>query len=124
MDLKALLEKMTLKEKLYQLQQVNSDIYIKGEGMPITGPDFLLEFEEKHKYDVGSVYNSFGAERNIKIQKEYLENSKNKIPLAFMLDVIHGYRTLYQINLGLACSFDRELVKECSQGGTGKRRAT
>lgn len=113
MDLKALLDKMTLKEKLYQLQQVNSDIFINGDNMPITGPDFLLEFDESFKYEVSSVYNSIGAERNIKIQEEVLKNSKNKIPLAFMLDIIHGYRTIYPINLGLACSFDRELVKEC-----------
>ena len=115
MDIKKLLENMSLKEKLYQLEQVNSDIYIKGDDMPITGPDFLLEFDENYKYEVGSVYNSIGAERNIKIQKEYLEKSKNKIPLAFMLDVIHGYYTLYPINLGLACSFDRALVKECAE---------
>lgn len=115
MDLKFLIEQMSLKEKLYQLQQVNSDIYIKGDEMPITGPDFYLEFDEDYKYEVGSVYNSFGAERNIKIQEEFLKNSKNKIPLAFMLDVIHGYRTIYPINLGLACSFDRDLVKECCQ---------
>ena len=108
MDLKSLLNKMTLKEKLYQLQQVNSDIFINSENMPITGPDFLLEFDENFKYEVSSVYNSFGAERNIKIQEEFLKNSKNKIPIAFMLDIIHGYRTIYPINLGLACSFDRD----------------
>ena len=68
MDLHALLNKMTLKEKCYQLQQVNSDIYIQAEEMPITGPDFLLEFDNNYKYEVASVYNSFGAERNIKIQ--------------------------------------------------------
>ena len=115
MDLLSLLEKMTLKEKLYQLQEVNSDVFLSSENMPITGPDFLLEFDMGFKYEVGSVYNSVGAERNIKIQEEYLKNSKNKIPLAFMLDVIHGYRTIYPINLGLACSFDRALVKECAQ---------
>ena len=115
MDLKSLLEKMTLKEKLYQLQQVNSDIYIQGDNMPITGPDFNLEFDNNYKYEVASVYNSYGAERNIKIQEEFLKKSKNKIPLAFMLDIIHGYRTIYPINLGLACSFDRNLVKECAQ---------
>ena len=115
MDLQALLEKMTLKEKLYQLQQTNSDIFLSGDNMPITGPDFLLEFDMGFKYEVGSVYNSLGAERNIKIQEEYLKNSKNKIPLAFMLDVIHGYRTIYPVNLGLACSFDRALVKECAK---------
>ena len=115
MDLQALLEKMTLKEKLYQLQQTNSDIFLSGDNMPITGPDFLLEFDMGFKYEVGSVYNSLGAGRNIKIQEEYLKNSKNKIPLAFMLDVIHGYRTIYPVNLGLACSFDRALVKECAK---------
>ena len=115
MDLISLLNKMTLKEKLYQLQQVNSDIYVQGDNMPITGPDFLLEFDSSYKYEVASVYNSFGAKRNIQIQKEFLENSRNKIPLAFMLDIIHGYRTIYPINLGLACSFDRNLVKECAQ---------
>ena len=115
MDFSALLKKMTLKEKLYQLQQVNSDIFMSGVDMPITGPDFLLEFDMNSKYEVSSVYNSLGAERNIKIQKEFLKNSKNKIPLAFMLDVIHGYRTIYPVNLGLACSFDRALVKECCE---------
>ena len=115
MDLNSLLNKMTLTEKLYQLQQVNSDIYIDSGNMPITGPDFLLEFDNNYKYEVSSVYNSYGAKRNIKIQEDFLKNSKNKIPLAFMLDIIHGYRTIYPINLGLACSFDRALVKECCQ---------
>ena len=49
MNIKALLEKMTLKEKLYQLQQVNSDIYIQGDNMPVTGPDFALEFDNNYK---------------------------------------------------------------------------
>ena len=115
MDLKALLSKMTLKEKLYQLQQVNSNIYMADENMPVTGPEFYLQFDKDYKYEVASVYNSYGAERNIAIQKEFLQNSKNKIPLAFMLDIIHGYRTIYPINLGLASSFDRALVRECCQ---------
>lgn len=115
MDLQALLNKMTLKEKCYQLQQVNSNIYMADKNMPITGPEFYLQFDKDYKYDVASVYNSYGAKRNIAIQNEFLENSKNKIPLAFMLDVIHGYRTIYPINLGLASSFDRKLVRECCQ---------
>ena len=114
MDLLALLKKMSLAEKCYQLQQVNSNIFMADENMPITGPEFYLQFDKRYKYEVASVYNSYGAERNIAIQKEFLEKSKNKIPLAFMLDVIHGYRTIYPINLGLASSFDRQLVRECS----------
>ena len=115
MDLQALLKKMTLKEKCYQLQQVNSQLFLDDPNMPVTGPEFFLQFDQNYLYEVSSVYNSFGAERNIKIQKEFLEKSKNKIPLAFMLDIIHGYRTIYPINLGLASSFDRALVRECCQ---------
>ena len=114
MDLLALLAKMSLAEKCYQLQQVNSNIFMADENMPITGPEFYLQFDKRYKYEVASVYNSYGAERNIAIQKEFLEKSKNKIPLAFMLDVIHGYRTIYPINLALASSFDRQLVRECT----------
>ena len=114
MDLLALLKKMSLAEKCYQLQQVNSNIFMADENMPITGPEFYLQFDKRYKYEVASVYNSYGAERNIAIQKEFLEKSKNKIPLAFMLDVIHGYRTIYPINLALASSFDRQLVRECT----------
>lgn len=115
MDLQVLLNKMTLKEKCYQLQQVNSNLYMADENMPITGPEFFLQFDKNYKYEVASVYNSFGAKRNIQIQKEFLEKSNHKIPLAFMLDIIHGYRTIYPINLGLASSFDRDLVRECSK---------
>lgn len=114
MELLALLGKMSLAEKCYQLQQVNSNIFMADENMPITGPEFYLQFDKRYKYEVASVYNSYGAERNIAIQNEFLEKSKNKIPLAFMLDVIHGYRTIYPINLGLASSFDRKLVRECT----------
>ena len=65
MDLLALLEKMSLTEKCYQLQQVNSNIFMADENMPITGPEFYLQFDKRYKYEVASVYNSYGAERNI-----------------------------------------------------------
>ena len=67
MDLLALLEKMSLTEKCYQLQQVNSNIFMADENMPITGPEFYLQFDKRYKYEVASVYNSYGAERNIAI---------------------------------------------------------
>lgn len=113
-DIKELLSKMTLKEKLYQLQQINSNLFLDDKNMPVTGPEHEQGFDLAYLHDVSSVYNSYGAERNIKIQSEYLKKSKNKIPLAFMLDVIHGYRTIYPINLGLSCSFDMALCEECA----------
>ena len=112
MDLKKLIDKMSLKEKLYQLMQLDSNVIIYDENMPVTGPLQKLNVDEKYIFETGSLVNSFGAARTIEIQKNFLENSKNKIPVVIMQDVIRGYRTLYPINLGLSCSFDTELCEE------------
>lgn len=114
MDLKKLLDKMSLKEKLYQLMQLDSNVIIYDENMPVTGPLQKLNVDEKYIFETGSLVNSFGAARTIEIQKNFLENSKNKIPVVIMQDVIRGYRTLYPINLGLSCSFDTELCEKCA----------
>ena len=114
MDLKKLLEKMTLKEKLYQLTQIDSNVILYDENMPITGPLQKLKLDEEEIFGIGSLVNSFGAKRTIEIQKNFLENNKNKIPVVIMQDVIRGYRTLYPINLGLSCSFDTELCERCA----------
>lgn len=114
MDIKALLNKMSLKEKLYQLEQFDSNVILYDKNMPITGPVTKLELDEDYVFETGSLVNSFGAKRTIEIQKNFLENSKNKIPVVIMQDVIRGYRTLYPINLGLSSSFDMELCEKCA----------
>ncbi len=115
MDIQKLLDKMSLKEKLYQLQQLDSNVILYDKNMPITGPVTKLELDEEYIFETGSLLNSFGAKRTIEIQKNFLNNSKNKIPVIIMQDVIRGYRTLYPINLGLSCSFDMELCEECAK---------
>ena len=114
MDLKKLLDKMSLKEKLYQLMQLDSNVIIYDENMPVTGPLQKLKVDEDYIFETGSLVNSFGAKRTIEIQKNFMENSKNRIPVVIMQDVIRGYRTLYPINLGLSCSFDMELCEKCA----------
>lgn len=114
MDLQKLLDKMSLKEKLYQLTQIDSNVILYNENMPITGPVRKLKLDEQYIFETGSLVNSFGAERTIEIQKNFLKNSKNSIPVIIMQDVIRGYRTLYPINLGLSCSFDMELCEKCA----------
>ena len=47
--------------------------------------------------------------------KKHLEQDRNKIPMCFMMDVIHGCRTIYPIPLALGCSFDTEMVTECTK---------
>ena len=115
MDIQALLNKMTVKEKIYQLLMMNTLAYAGKKEENLTGPAAKLIFDKNYLFESGSALNSVGARRMIDIQKNYLENSKNKIPLIFTQDVIHGYRTLYPVNLAIASSFDTKLAHDCAQ---------
>ena len=115
MDIKAILNKMTIKEKAYQLLQLNTLAFAGNKGdVNITGPVTEMDIDKNYIFEAGSALNSVGAQRMLDIQKNYLSISKNKIPLVFMQDVIHGYRTLYPINLAIAASFDTQLAHDCA----------
>ncbi len=114
-----LMSKMTVEEKIYQLVQFTSDGTVTG---PKTGDNFIT-FIKQGK--VGSVLNATGAASTREIQRINLESSRLKIPLLFGHDVIHGYKTIFPINLGMASSFDPAAVElaarvaaaEASSGG-------
>lgn len=104
-----LVEKMTLEEKLGQLNQF-SNPYIS------TGTSESLE--QNQNYDdmirkglVGSFLNVLGAEETMRLQKIAIEESRLGIPIIFGYDVIHGYKTIFPIPLADAASFDREAMK-------------
>jgi beta-glucosidase len=59
---------------------------------------------------LGSMLNTIGAERTNTYQHLAVEKSRLHIPLLFGADVIHGYRTIYPVPLGLAASWDPGLV--------------
>lgn len=61
---------------------------------------------------VGSTLNYRGADIMIRMQKEHMAGDPNKIPLAGMMDVIHGCRTIYPVPLALGCTFEPELVEK------------
>ena len=113
-DLNQLLQQMTVEEKIGQLAQYNANLFVKSEA-EITGPLAHLGLSQEDLKNVGSVLNFSSAEEVCQIQKEHLENDRNKIPMMFMMDVIHGYRTAYPIPLALGCSFDTELVEDLSR---------
>ena len=115
MNLEQLLSKMSLREKIFQLEQFNSVLLKPLKGWDATGPMKNLGLTEEDLKATGSVLNSMGAERMKDIQTKFLEKNEKKIPLAFMHDVIHGYRTIYPINLGLACSFDLDLMRDLAE---------
>lgn len=113
-DLKKLLEQMTLEEKIGQLGQYNANLFIQS-GADITGPLTQAGLSEEDLKHVGSILNFKNAEEVCAIQDRHLEQDRNKIPMCFMMDVIHGYRTIYPIPLALGCSFDTDMVAECTR---------
>ena len=113
MDLKKLLSKMTLEQKLAQLTQVNANCLTVGASEDITGPEQEVSLTRADVASAGSTLNFENAAEGIRVQKEHLELDPNKIPLLFMHDVIHGYKTIYPIPLALGASFDTDTVEEC-----------
>jgi beta-glucosidase len=100
-----LMAKMTVEEKIYQLVQFTSDGSVTG---PKTGDNYITRIQQGK---VGSLLNATGAAYTREMQKRNLENSRLKIPLLFGHDVIHGYKTIFPINLGMAASFDMKAIE-------------
>jgi beta-glucosidase len=89
-----LLSKMTLQEKLEQIQLL---------------PDFLVTEEEVRK-GLGSVLSVTDPQRIRELQRIAVEESRLKIPILFAFDTIHGFRTIFPIPLGAGASFDPQVA--------------
>jgi beta-glucosidase len=108
--LEKLLSELSLDEKINQMTQFSGQIYESG--AVITGPVSEFRVSEKNRKLAGSILSSIGAEKLKKIQTEYLQKQPHQIPLMFMADIIHGYKTVFPIPLAQGCTFDPDLVKE------------
>lgn len=108
-----LLRNMTLEEKIGQMMQLMS-IFFGSQG-EITGPVENLGIEESDIWQCGSVLGVTTAADMRQIQEQYLEKSTHKIPLLFMLDVIHGFRTIFPIPLAIGCSFQPEKARRMAE---------
>ena len=105
----ALLKKMTLAEKIGQLNLV-----VGGEAT--TGSVVSSGVEEKiKKGNVGGIFSVTSPERVRQAQEIAVTNSRLKIPLVFGLDVIHGYKTIFPIPLGLSSTWDMKAVETVAQ---------
>src|SRR5260370_27767168 len=98
----ALLAKMTLAEKLGQLQQLD------GEANGNFRPEHL---DLVRKGLLGSTLNVRGAARTNELQRIAMNESRLKIPILFGFDVIHGYRTIFPVPLAEASSFDSAVAE-------------
>lgn len=114
-DINKLLEEMTIQEKIGQLTQLSGEFF-QTDNQEITGPIYSEnKVNEEEVYTLGSVLGVYGVENIYKIQSDYLKKSRMKIPLLFMADVIHGARTIFPIPLGLATSFNPNLVQKTAE---------
>ncbi|MBK7558622.1 MAG: beta-glucosidase BglX [Chitinophagaceae bacterium] len=111
--IKALLQKMTLEEKIGQMNQYNGF-------WEITGPA-PAEGDAKKKYDhlrkglVGAVLNVKGTTNVRKLQEIAVKETRLGIPLLFGYDVVHGHKTLFPIPLGEAASWDLESIERSAR---------
>jgi len=91
-----LLSRMTLEEKLEQIQLL---------------PDFLVTDQEVRN-GLGSVLSVTDPARIRELQRIAVEESRLKIPMLFAFDTIHGFRTIFPIPLGAGASFDPRVASE------------
>jgi beta-glucosidase len=101
-----LLAKMTLEEKIGQLNQYAGDR--KAATGPLGKPVDKIQDIKDGK--VGSLLNIRGAKETRSMQDIAMQ-SRLKIPLLFGLDVIHGYRVTFPVPLAEACSWDMEAIE-------------
>jgi beta-glucosidase len=105
----ALMAKMTLEEKIGQLN-------LPGSGDIVTGQAGNSDIAKKIKEGkVGGLFNIKSVAKIKDVQKVAMEQSRLKIPLIFGMDVIHGYQTVFPIPLGLSCSWDMQAVEKSAR---------
>src|SRR5258706_13948127 len=105
----ALMKKMTLEEKLGQLNLPGAGDITTGQA----GNSGIAKKIEEGK--VGGLFNIKSVAKIKEVQKLAVEKSRLKIPLIFGMDVIHGYETVFPIPLGLSCTWDMNLVERSSR---------
>ena len=101
----SVLELMTLEEKVGQMTLFTSDLTTTG---PTIRDDYVPLIRSGK---VGALFNAYGTEYTTKLQKMAVEETRLGIPMLFGYDVIHGFRTIFPIPLGIGASWDPALAE-------------
>lgn len=113
-QLEELLSSMSLQEKIDQMLQLGSYMFSDSEAI-VTGPMAEMGLSKENLDQCGSILGSMGAQMLIDFQKGVMERQPHHIPMLFMMDIIHGAKTIFPMPLALSASFDPEMVKEGAQ---------
>ena len=111
-ELQAILEDMSLAEKVGQLVQLIGRFYREETKDIVTGPTEEIGLPKEYLDLVGSIMSIYGAERLKKLQTERMEKQPHHIPVLFMMDIIHGMKTIFPAPLGQAATFEPELTRQ------------
>ena len=105
----ALLQEMTLEEKIGQLNMVPAS-------RVVTGPGELHDLHEGIRTGrIGNLLNLWGVDETRAVQRLAVEESRLGIPLLMGLDVIHGHHTIFPVSLAEACLFDPDLWEKTAR---------
>ena len=100
--IEAILERMTLEEKIGQMSQVHAE-----------GPDAAFHIGDGIRAGrIGAILNNVHVDTVNELQRIAVEESRLGIPLLAGRDVIHGFRTVFPIPLGQAATWNPDLVRE------------
>lgn len=125
MNIRELIKRLSIEEKIGQLLQIAPFFFIRELEREVSGNISELGYTDAKVFRAGSVLGIGNATEMIAVQKRYLEKSTHKIPLVFMADIIHGYKTIFPIPLALSASWNpkwfhtmaRVSAKEASTAG-------
>lgn len=106
-----LIKKMTLREKLGQMQQF---LPSRGE---VTGPEGKKRDVETaiRRGEVGSFLSVMQPEEIKRLQKIAIEESRLGIPLIFGRDIIHGCKIIFPENLAMSCSWNIDAIERSAR---------
>ncbi|MEA5111819.1 MAG: beta-glucosidase BglX [Lentimicrobium sp.] len=104
-----LMAQMTLDEKIGQLNLPSAGDFTTGQ---TSSSDIGRKIREGK---VGGLFNIRSVDKIRSVQKVAVEESRLKIPLIFGMDVIHGYKSVFPIPLGLSCSWDMDLIEQSAR---------
>jgi Beta-glucosidase-related glycosidases len=114
----ALLQQMTLEEKVAQLNQLGVQDTPTG---PVIDPGELAQLPMS---TVGSVLGAYGVEQTRRLQEHVVTRSRLPIPLLFAFDVIHGFRTVFPVPLAEAAAWDPDLAQRTARAAAVEATAS